>query len=167
MLHSPPVEPHPHARANKTAVRFSVFEKNGRALPAFAQGSGCGSAMEIVRGDAVGRFVNRPYNAVSVGAKFTNGGSKPPALQYHLSFVCRGRRPRRPQECRTDRGRSGTPAPTRELWLCKASLVQREVPSVSEAEGLSVEFKKQSLSRHAATAPFTQGGHTLAVRMLG
>ena len=33
---------------------------------------------------------------------------------------------------------------------------------MSEAEGLSVEFKKQSLSRHAATAPFTQGGHALA-----
>ncbi len=57
------------------------------------------------------------------------------------------------------------PSPTRELWLCKASLVQREVPSVSEAEGLSeglsVELKKQSLSRHAATAPFTQGGHAV------
>ena len=71
--------------------------------------------MEIVRGDAVGRFVNRPYNAVSVGAKFTNGGSKPPALQYHLSFVCRGRRPRRPQELRTDRGAVGDARPYKRI----------------------------------------------------
>ena len=126
--HSPRAESHPHTRANKTVGRFSVFEKNGRALPAFARGSGCDSAMGIVCGDAVGRFVNRPYNTVGRG-EIHKQREQAPALRYHLSFVCRGRRPRRPQELRTDRGAVGDARPYKRI---PASIAAHAVCFVEE-----------------------------------